>query len=136
MLVLGGTLRKPGQCYVIPERNAYPCSSLTSAVDYCYKMFQVLQLDYSAQSQPFVLVLGGTPRKHGQCYVIPERNAYPCSSLTSAVDYRYCYKLFQVLHLDYSAQAATIYDFLDRMIYGIRTKESSVQAIQQFVCIL
>ena len=41
---------KPGQCYVVIERSAFSCSSLKAAVDYCYKMFQILQLDYPAKA--------------------------------------------------------------------------------------
>ena len=41
LLVLWGAPRKPGQCYVVLERSAYSCSSLTAAVDYCFSQYWV-----------------------------------------------------------------------------------------------
>ncbi|XP_030849871.1 uncharacterized protein LOC115927760 [Strongylocentrotus purpuratus] len=82
-----------------------------------------LSSDLLQRKEPTVFVGAMTPRKPEQCYVFIERSAYSCSSLTAAVDY--CYKMFQVLQLDYPAQAAVIWDFFGRLIYGIRTKEVS-----------
>lgn len=73
---------------------------------------------FQSRTQPFIVVLGGTYRQPQQQFVVIERRALKVESLVCAVDV--CYKAYQILHLDYAAQAAPIWKMLDTLIYGVK----------------
>ena len=84
---------------------------------------------FTGRNQPFVLVLGGTTKYPGQCFVVLERIAYARSSLLTAVDF--CYKLIQILDLAYPTQVRSVWNFFDTIVYSARGVKQT-PAVQQF----
>ena len=70
--------------------------------------------------QPFILVLGELIEP-AQVFVIVERKALPQTSLLKAVDV--CFKLFYVLNVDYPWEAATTWEFHQKVVFGLGGKE-------------
>lgn len=50
VLAIGGQYSQPRQCFVVVEDNVLACSDLVSAVEKCYKLFQVFDLQYPPQA--------------------------------------------------------------------------------------
>ena len=46
ILLVGGSRWKPGQVFVVIERQEIECSSVMQAVDICFKLTYILDIDY------------------------------------------------------------------------------------------
>ena len=75
-------------------------------------------IDGNVRSQPYILAIGGDFQSPMQCFVIVERKALECDTLTGAVDL--CYKAYQVLDLKYAPQASVVWNFMDSLVYGVK----------------
>lgn len=57
VLALGNDVCHPSQCFVILEKRVFERKSLLSAVDLCYKIFQVFDLEYPAQARAMWVIM-------------------------------------------------------------------------------
>ncbi|PIK42603.1 hypothetical protein BSL78_20529 [Apostichopus japonicus] len=91
ILIIGENRRNPEQQFVIVERMAMPASSLIKAVDLCFKVFYVLDLNYPWESnnvwdfiQKNIYGLGeGKGRLRSTPSVLALKNFVSCSAETS-----------------------------------------------------
>ena len=84
---------------------------------------------FKGRNQPFVLVIGGSYKNPGQCFVVLERKAYERRSLLAAIDF--CYKVIQILDLEYPTQVSNVWNFFDTIVYAV-TGVKQTAAVQQF----
>ncbi|XP_071497429.1 uncharacterized protein [Diadema antillarum] len=57
VLAVGNNVCQPIQCFVILESQVFERKSLVSAVDLCYKIFQIFDLEYPAQARAMWVIL-------------------------------------------------------------------------------
>lgn len=69
------------------------------------------------QSQPFVLLIGGSRWNPLQSFAIIEHRAVACPSILSAIDT--VFKLIYVLDLNYQPQCMAVWQFLESLVYKL-----------------
>ena len=95
----------------VPSKIFIPQES-TNLEDYLKKDF-----GKEGNSQPYILILGGTMLKPQQTFVIIEHRALEQTSLIKAVDV--CFKAFYVFDLQYPEKCSGVWEFISAIVYMI-----------------
>ena len=81
-------------------------------------------------SQPYILILGGTMLKPQQTFVIIEHRALEQTSLIKAVDV--CFKAFYVFDLQYPEKCSGVWEFISAIVYDLAINKLKCHAIREF----
>ncbi|XP_071495097.1 uncharacterized protein [Diadema antillarum] len=113
VLAVGNNVCQPIQCFVILESQVFERKSLVSAVDLCYKIFQIFDLEYPAQARAM--------------WVILDTVVYGVEAGAQETGAK-----FQIFDLEYPAQARAMWVILDTVVYGVEAGAQETGAVKAF----